>query len=227
MLQIRPFLLIVLVLLGTLSSFRVSSEEQDGVFLVARRGLENPTFKQTVVLVARHSEGPVGVILNRPTRRRLSNMLSQIEQLQGNPATVSFGGPIAYKTLVFTFRSGTPPRNSLLALEDLYLSKDRALLEEILQGTQSPTDLRVYTGYLTWAPDQLEAQIGRGDWLILNENVATVFSHDASTMWPALVKRAYTRSARDGIGYFLAYSTGTSDSLRSRAQTGGHHDRSP
>ena len=46
--------------------------QPNGILLVAKPGLPDPNFSETVVLVARTDDGAtVGVILNRPTVRRL------------------------------------------------------------------------------------------------------------------------------------------------------------
>ena len=52
---------------------RPQSEIPNGALLVARPGLLDPNFRQTVVLVTQRPDGStVGVILNRPTQIELA-----------------------------------------------------------------------------------------------------------------------------------------------------------
>ena len=47
--------------------------QPNGILLIAKPGLPDPNFRETVVLVARTDDAAtVGVILNRPTRRSMS-----------------------------------------------------------------------------------------------------------------------------------------------------------
>ena len=61
-----------LVFLATLAAAQ-PVERPNGVLLVAKPGLTEPNFRETVVLVTQTPDAQtVGVILNRPTERKLS-----------------------------------------------------------------------------------------------------------------------------------------------------------
>jgi len=64
-------------------------------FLVARPGMPDPNFRETVVLVT-HEEGAeaTGVIINRPTNRSLAEMLPS-ERFKPFKEPIFFGGPVA------------------------------------------------------------------------------------------------------------------------------------
>ncbi len=179
----------LLLCLGT-----VRAGESDGILLIAKPEMRDPIFAKTVVLVLHESEGPVGVVLNRPLGLRLSAVFEDDERLRNSNERLNFGGPLRDRSLVFVFRATAPEERALPAFDDIYLSKDPDLLRELLQRPEPLKDLRVFAGYAGWAPGQLEAEVKRGDWLTLPPEAEIVFSRDAASMWPNLLQRASSRS---------------------------------
>ena len=67
-----------------------------GVLLVASPSLEDPNFRQAVVLVVEHGPGgTVGLILNRSTNVLLSKALPDITVLKGTSHRLFAGGPVS------------------------------------------------------------------------------------------------------------------------------------
>ena len=87
-------------------------EQPNGVLLVAKPDLTDPNFQETVVLVTQTPNAQtVGVILNRPTERKLS----------GEP--LFFGGPVLRETIVALFQSREQPKSPAFhVLRDVYLT---------------------------------------------------------------------------------------------------------
>jgi putative transcriptional regulator len=90
---------------------------------------------------------------------------------------------------MFLFHSASAPRNSLPVLEDLYLSGDGGLLDELLAQKIDPME-RFFVGYSGWAPAQLDTEIAVGGWYVLPADVDTVLKADPKTMWRILLARA-------------------------------------
>lgn len=167
----------------------------NGVFLVANPDLPDPNFRETVVLITQPEVGggPLGVIVNRPIAAKLSEVIpgaatvpEQFDQIYG-------GGPVARNRLLFLIRSPEPPERSLQVLRDVYLSGDRELLEKIVRGEMTVPTFRAYAGYSGWARGQLQAEIVRGGWYVIQADADTVFAADVSTIWPGLIKRITTK----------------------------------
>jgi putative transcriptional regulator len=171
----------------------------NGVLLVARPELGDPNFRETVVLVTRHpGGGAVGVILNRPTRMPVGQLLPEHEGLRGRTDPLFAGGPVAPRALVALFRAPGRPEASLRVLADVYLSLDGGFLDGLLRRPDAPRDLRLYAGYAGWAPGQLEAEIARDDWYVLEPDHDTIFRIDPATLWREMLRRASARSTRAG-----------------------------
>jgi putative transcriptional regulator len=171
-------------------------EVPNGVFLVAKRDLADPYFRESVVLVTQHGgRSPVGVIINRPTPLLLRTVFPDNENLRNSEAAVFFGGPVSPQLLVYAFRGKESLAGALTVLPDLHLSFDPAILAELL-GRANPTkDLRVYAGYSGWAPGQLQHELARGDWYVVHADADTIFSDQPETIWREMLKRATARQA--------------------------------
>ncbi|HXF67072.1 MAG TPA: YqgE/AlgH family protein [Burkholderiales bacterium] len=172
-----------------------------GIFLVARREMRDPRFQRTVVLVTQTQGGaPWGVIINRPLKRRLSEVFTEHEALRERKDVVFYGGPVAPEGLVFLVRAPQPPPRAIPVLRDVYFTSDPGWIEARLKRSDPLPGLRVYAGYAGWAPGQLQNEIARGDWYVLPADPETVFETDSARIWPELEKRASTRYTREGEG---------------------------
>jgi len=169
----------------------------NGVFLVATRGIRDPAFKESVVLITQpQGSGPVGVIINRPLAHRVSALFPGNEALQGRDDVVYFGGPVARQELVFLVRSNQAPPRAARVLNDVYFTSDAAWIDGMLRRADPRRALRVYAGYTGWALGQLQNEIARGGWHVVPADPATVFEKDPATIWPELIKRATQRMTR-------------------------------
>jgi putative transcriptional regulator len=170
----------------------------NGVFLVAKPDMFDPNFRETVVLITEPQVGggPLGVIVNRPIAARLSEVMPDVGRVPEPFDQIYGGGPVARNQLLFLVRGPERPERSLQVLADVYLSGDRELLEQMVRGEIKVEALRAYAGYSGWAPGQLQAEIMRGGWYVIEADADTVFAADASTIWPELIKRISTRSTK-------------------------------
>jgi len=71
------------------------NDAPNGLFLIAKPGLVDPNFRQTVVLVTQAQDySTVGVIINRPTNLKLGQLLRDDSPSARYTDTVYFGGPV-------------------------------------------------------------------------------------------------------------------------------------
>jgi putative transcriptional regulator len=163
-----------------------------GMFLVASRGLQDPNFARTAVLLLDCDwYGAVGLIVNRPTERTLAEVMPELPGLERHP--LHFGGPVAVRRLLFLFRAEQPRDESRKVLEGVCLGSDELLLKRIIAEGES--DFRLYAGHAGWAPGQLDYELARGDWLLAPAEKAYIFSREAEKVWPELIERVDLRLA--------------------------------
>src|SRR5262245_31003077 len=107
--QCSPMRWLALVLF--LATAAQAQNAANGLLLVAKPGLIDPNFRETVVLVSQTEDGgTVGVILNRPTSRKL----------ESTGESVSFGGPVMREVLVVLFRSEQTPEAAFHVLKGIW-----------------------------------------------------------------------------------------------------------
>ena len=168
-----------------------------GVFLVAKRDMPDPRFRETVVLVTYPQRGgPFGVIINRPLDMKLSEVFPQHGSLKGRQDALHYGGPVAREGLVFAVRAAKPPPHSVRVLQDVWFTLDVEWVDELLARADPTQGLRVYAGYSGWAPGQLQNEIARGDWHVVPADAAMVFAGDLTNLWRELIQRATSRQTR-------------------------------
>ena len=194
MLFVCRFLLII-VTLGALDAPAGAAEAQaNAIFLVAKRELSDPNFRETVVLVTHPPQGgPFGVIINRPLDQHLSEIFPDQPSLKGRKDVLYFGGPVGRQGLVFLVRSPEPPQGVMRVLRDVFFTSDVELIESLLQRKDPLRGLRIFAGYSGWAPGQLQNEIARGGWHVVPADAETVFDKDPARIWPELIERATTK----------------------------------
>jgi putative transcriptional regulator len=155
------------------------------VLLVARAELPDSNFKDSIVLVMNNiAPAPAGIIINKPTRIPVSHLFPDLERLGQINDKVYFGGPVEIGSVLFLFRTDTPPENATQILDGVYVSTNRELLAKLLSRDKPMEGLRIFTGYAGWAPGQLEAEIARGDWTLAPAEKDTIFDRKSEHPWP-------------------------------------------
>jgi putative transcriptional regulator len=162
---------------------------EHGFFLVAKPTILDPNFSRTVVLVTHAPDGgTIGVILNRPTKQSLADLLPGNAQLARFTEPLHFGGPVERAGLFAVFRVADAPGESFPVIEDVHIALHPETIEQLLR--KPPPALRFFVGYSGWAPGQLKGELGRGDWWIVHADADTVFRKDTATLWDELSRRA-------------------------------------
>jgi len=162
-----------------------------GRLLIAGPKLEDPNFVRTVVLVGEHNEeGALGVVLNRPSDTTVGEAVPDLEDLTGAEDPVHMGGPVQPSAVLVLAEYERPAQApqlvtgavGFLALEDedeQDIARDGTLLRRA----------RVFAGYAGWGPGQLEAELSRDDWIVIDSEAGDVFDEDAATLWSRVLDR--------------------------------------
>lgn len=168
-------------------------DKPNGVFLVAKPGLPDPNFSQTVVLVTQTEDfSTVGVIINRPTTLELRQFLPDTHAAGNYRDPVFSGGPVMRQAIVALFRAESPPAAPAFhVLKNLYLTMHADNILPLL--SDGNRQYRLYAGFSAWAPRQLESEFGREGWYVLPADAQTVFRANLEDLWQELVRRAQAR----------------------------------
>ena len=161
-----------------------------GVLLVASPSLEDPNFRQAVVLVVEHGpEGTVGLILNRSTNVLLSKALPDIAVLKGTSYRLFAGGPVEPTRFLILFRLKEPPADARSVFDGVYLGRTPSGLDRIITQAKPTETFRAFAGFATWAPRQLEAEMLLGAWGVLPPDSVGMFDKDPATFWQDCISR--------------------------------------
>lgn len=174
----------------------IAQDASRTLFLVARPGMPDPNFHETVVLITQdENSGAIGVIINRPTNRSLAELLPS-ERFRRFTDPVFFGGPVNPNGLFAVFHADKPPGVAVTLLPDLHLALHPDTVDMLIKNP--PIAMRFFTGYAGWAPGQLRSEIERGDWFIADADADSVFRKDSSNLWRDMVQRARAVHADGG-----------------------------
>jgi len=161
-----------------------------GSLLVASRGLADPKFAETVILLVHYdAEGVVGLILNRRTDVPLSRVLKGYKGAKGRSDHVYLGGPLETPVLFALLKSATNPDGAEHIVGSVYLISKKALFEQIISAQPDPSVFHVYIGYAGWKPDQLRIEVQLGAWFIFQGDAKTIFDSDPDSLWPQMIQK--------------------------------------
>ena len=167
------------------------ADSLSGKVLVAREGMPDPRFQETVIYLVDHDKnGALGLVVNKPfAAGPIAALLDQLGidaeehgEDVGGSVTLHYGGPV------------DPGRNFVLHSADYevdstqYVSDGIAwtigpeVLIDIALG-QGPRRSLLIFGYSGWGPSQLEDELARGDWKVIDADPDLVLGTDHESKW--------------------------------------------
>ena len=167
--------------------------ELAGQILIAMPGMADPRFERSVILVCAHSaEGAMGLIVNKPLEDlSFSSLLDQLaipRAPQGRDIRVQFGGPVERGRGFVLHSADWVAGGATLAVPGGYGMTATLDILQALAAGGGPGKALLALGYSGWGPGQLEAEIGRNDWLTCQAPDSLIFAADDSGKWSAALK---------------------------------------
>ena len=172
----------------------VSPKSLAGKLLVADTSLKDPRFTRTVIYMVRHdAAGAFGLIINKPLLKLpLADMLRQLkmEQIETKAELdLYFGGPVQGEYGFVLHSSEFAVAKATAAVQGGFaVSGVREVLRAIAEH-KGPKKALFAVGYAGWGPDQLDAELARGDWSVVDADEALVFDLPVSEKWSAAQDR--------------------------------------
>lgn len=163
----------------------LNQEISRGKLLIAMPLLNDPNFRQTVVLLCEYGpEGALGVVVNRPTEVAVSTLIDDFPDLDGTERVYA-GGPVAKNGMLILCR-GTSEENPIV--DGVFVAKDLESLKT--PGALGPDgEVRCYLGYAGWSAGQLEAEVASGAWQMLPADSTLIFDANPDALWPQMMRR--------------------------------------
>jgi|SRR5580658_1241966 putative AlgH/UPF0301 family transcriptional regulator len=170
-----------------------------GKLLVASRGLADPQFAKTVVLLVHYdAEGAVGLILNRRTDVPLSRVLDGFKAAKHLSDPVYLGGPVETPAVFALLQSPAKVEGAQHIFGAVYMISSKMLFEHTISARPDPSGFHVYLGYAGWTDDQLQKELQLGAWFIFQGDAGTVFNSDPDSLWPQMIQKTELKLAESG-----------------------------
>jgi putative transcriptional regulator len=158
-----------------------------GRLLVASPDLVDPNFRRTVVLILTHdAEGAVGLVLNRPTDIAIGEALPRWADATAPPACLYVGGPVQPDAAIGLGFGGSVGDEALVGRMG---AVDLDGLPDAHHG------VRVFVGYAGWGPGQLDSELARDDWLVIDAEVGDVSTATPEMLWRDVLRRQRGRAS--------------------------------
>ncbi|HEY4270996.1 MAG TPA: YqgE/AlgH family protein [Candidatus Udaeobacter sp.] len=150
-----------------------------GSLLVAHPNMLDPNFRRTVLFVSEHdpNEGALGVIINRPLDKPVTELVSGVPPTDLADVPVFLGGPVGKNQLMFAafeWQKG----------EGLRLNHNVALDESSdASGQKNLLTVCAFVGYAGWGAGQLESEVKQKAWLIQKANPSLLKLDRLPKLW--------------------------------------------
>ena len=151
-----------------------------GSLLLAHPVLRDPHFRRTAILMSQHgAEGAMGVVLNRPMRKRLGELKGDFALGPLSPVPIYSGGPVQADQLIL---AAWQARKDSFQLH-FGIDPDKALQLMSEEGTR----IRAYLGYSGWSAGQLERELASGTWIVASAPVDLFERPMEEPLWRSLL----------------------------------------
>ncbi|MFB3102466.1 MAG: YqgE/AlgH family protein [Alphaproteobacteria bacterium] len=165
-----------------------------GKLLVADKSMLDPRFAQTVIYLVRHDEkGAFGLIVNKPlVKIPLADLLRQLN-VEGTETQAElelyFGGPVQGELGFVLHSRDFAAAKATATVQGGYAVSDVRQVLRAISEQKGPEKALFAVGYAGWAAKQLDAELERGDWSVIDADEDLVFDLPVSEKWSAALDR--------------------------------------
>ncbi|MCZ6592336.1 MAG: YqgE/AlgH family protein [Alphaproteobacteria bacterium] len=195
--SLRILLPLVVLLVGSASggiADETGPESFAGKLLVADKSMLDPRFAQTVIYLVRHDEkGAFGLIVNKPlVKIPLADLLRQLD-VEGTETQAElelyFGGPVQGELGFVLHSRDFAAAKATATVQGGYAVSDVRQVLRAISEQKGPEKALFAVGYAGWAAKQLDAELERGDWSVVDADEDLVFDLPVSEKWSAALDR--------------------------------------
>lgn len=157
-----------------------------GRFLVATLRQQGFFAKTVILLLDYGADGALGIVVNRPTKLTLAEVLTNPGLLHGRTDRVYLGGPVGLDKLTMLIHSRSAPPQSSHVVDGVYASDSLRALRAAVRRKLSAANFRAYAGYAGWAPGQLDSELAQGAWIVVPAGAGDIFTTAPGKLWDKL-----------------------------------------
>jgi len=164
------------------------------IILVAKPGLRDEFFGASILVAKPMGNGRhLGFVINRPTGMTLGKLFPEHAPSQKVPDPVYLGGPMNSEFIFALVQSRASPGGDAFQIgQDLYVAADAKTVDRIIEGDVAHA--RFFAGFVAWRPGELQDELKRGLWYVLEPDSELVMRQPTDGLWEELVKRSEQRA---------------------------------
>lgn len=165
-----------------------------GRLLIAEPFMFDMYFRRTVVLLIDSSkEGSFGVVLNKPTFIKIKDVVDSFPDVD---YPLYSGGPVDINNVYFLHRLSKIISDGSPVKDDVTWGGNKQEIIQILESNFfDDSQLRVFMGYSSWEPGQLETELKQKAWVVADFNPEIVFNTEPAKLWNTIVESMGTEYA--------------------------------
>ena len=190
---LRTLGLIAFLVAGAAASVAQADSWLAGRVLVASEHMPDPRFQETVIYLVDHDEnGAFGLIVNKPiSTAPVESLLDRLGidlddeglgALRGDSITLHYGGPVQPELGFLLHSAEYAIRGTRVLTGAFALTTNLAALVDVAFGAGPRRGLLIF-GYSGWGPSQLESELARGDWAVIDADPDLVLGTDHENKW--------------------------------------------
>ena len=136
-----------------------------GKILISTPDVSGDIFSRSVVLIVDHNDhGAFGLILNKKIKDTEVQNISSGLNIQ-----MYDGGPMEKEKIFFITKGNPVTENHMVINENYYITEDLgAIMNALEENYLSLYDFKTFSGYSGWAAQQLESEIQRKCWTVVD-----------------------------------------------------------
>lgn len=165
----------------------------DALMLVAQPKLIDPVYQSTVLLVKPlPNGGHVGFIVNKPTQAHLGEVFPDHAPSKKVADPLFLGGPEDLNTVFALVQRGVAAKDGAIPMmPGLFLAVKSKDVDHVIETEADHA--RFLVGIVIWKPGELDAEMDKGFWYLMEPDPKVVMRKDTAHLWEELMQKGEDR----------------------------------
>ena len=155
-----------------------------GKFLLSTAYMRDVRFYRAVIYVCSHDDnGAMGLVINHPGSVQFYDVIKQLgvkPYSQQQNITVSHGGPVGVGQVFVLHSNDYKDNGTKIITPKISLTNSKNILGD-LTGDNKPEHYIVALGYAGWGPGQIEEELAKNTWFMLEASDKFLFDHTTTS----------------------------------------------
>ena len=159
------------------------NQNRIGEILISEPFMEDPNFKQSVVLICDYepTHGTVGFILNKPLDVKVNDLMADFPEFDED---IYLGGPVGHDTIHYVHTCGDILDQSVPVRDGLYWGGNFEKLKILIETKViTSKDIKFFLGYSGWSPGQLNDELKMGSWVVDTMDNNYLINIPSTSLW--------------------------------------------